>query len=182
MKSQNTQSRHKILIQGKKYSVKADSSATSLLPPTDAHQILAGFLGMPHDKSVQLRSSEKVAGKFSRVQLQILGRAETELCPDNALFLSKNPTLPGRGLLFLQILGQAPSLGSFEVPSAGGATWWLLLQLLGLPSDYLIDHPQSLFNLTAKWGWVLFCKSHTLPGNYLRLLQILGQALNRTAP
>ena len=25
-------------------------------------------------------------------------------------------------LLFLQILGQAPSLGSFEVPSAGGAT------------------------------------------------------------
>ena len=98
------------------------------------------------------------------------------------LLLSKSPTLPGRGLLFLQILGQAPSLGSFEVPSAGGATWWLLLQLLGLPSDYLIDHPQSLFNLTAKWGWVLFCKSHTLPGNYLRLLQILGQALNRTAP
>ena len=84
MKSQNTQSRHKIFIQGKKYSVKADSSATSLLPPTDAHQILAGFLGMPHDKSVQLRSSEKVAGKFSRVQLQILGRAETALCPDTA--------------------------------------------------------------------------------------------------
>ena len=62
------------------------------------------------------------------------------------------------------------------------STWWLLLQLLGLQLDYLIDHPQSLFNLTAKWGWVHFCKSHTLPGNYLRLLQILGQALNHTAP